>query len=345
MRRTPRTVGAGRHVRTKDDHLTELYGLPAFTFPEERDSAGVTLPEADAVAWRIGYERGTGDERWKDTFERLCAAVDSARIRALIIGIWGDPEDTEPDEVVSAFLDARDRLTGLRSVYFGDITDKECRISRIGQTDVTPLIASCPALEEFSVRAGESYDREGLHPLSFPRLRHDALRRLVVESAGLRGHVLRGVGESELPALEHLELWLGARDDGGDGEIADLAGILSGDRLPRLRSLALRNSEMQDEVAAAVGAAPVVAGLDVLDLSLGTLTDAGAEALLGGQPLTHLRKLDLHHNYLSEPMRQRVRNALEPAGVEVDLDPSDAETEVDGDGVPVPSISVGPLTY
>ncbi|GAA1163217.1 hypothetical protein GCM10009654_19960 [Streptomyces hebeiensis] len=332
-------------MRTKDDHLTELYGLPAFTFPEERDVAGVLLPEADAVAWRIGYERGTTGELWSDTFERLCAAVDSARIRALIIGIWGDPEDTEPDEVMRAFLGARDRLTGLRSLYFGDITDEECRISRIGQTDVTPLLASYPALEEFSVRAGESYDMQGLHPLRFPRIRHDALRRLVVESAGLRGHVLRGVGESELPALEHLELWLGAREDGGDGEIADLGGILSGNRLPRLRSLALRNSEMQDEVAAAVGAAPVVAGLDVLDLSLGTLTDTGAEALLGGQPLTHLRKLDLHHNYLSEPMRQRVRDALEPAGVEVDLDPSDAEADEDENGVPVPSISVGPLTY
>ncbi|WP_436850690.1 hypothetical protein [Streptomyces longwoodensis] len=118
---------------------------------------------------------------------------------------------------------------------------------------------------------------------------------------------------------EHLELWLGAREDGGDGEIADLAGILSGNRLPRLRSLALRNSEMQDEVAAAMGAAPIVANLDVLDLSLGTLTDTGAEALLGGQPLTHLRKLDLHHNYLSEPMKHRVRDALEPADVKSTL--------------------------
>jgi hypothetical protein len=332
-------------MRTKDDHLTELYGLPAFTFPEEQDVAGVVLPAADAVAWRIGYERGASGERWTDTFERLCAAVDSARIRALIIGIWGDPEDTEPDEVMEAFLGARDRLTGLRSLYFGDITDEECRISRIGQTDVTPLLASCPTLEEFSVRAGESYDMEGLHPLRFPRIRHDGLRRLVVESAGLRGHVLRGVGESELPALEHLELWLGAREDGGDGEIVDLAGILSGNRLPRLRTLALRNSEMQDEIAAAMAAAPIVANLDVLDLSLGTLTDTGAEALLGGQPLTHLRKLDLHHNYLSEPMRQRLRAALEPAGVEVDLDPSDAEADEDENGVPVPSISVGPLTY
>ncbi|WP_437097595.1 hypothetical protein [Streptomyces longwoodensis] len=175
-------------------------------------------------------------------------------------------------------------------------------------------------------------------------------RRLLVGVDGLDAGArvrLGGHGKQVAPAGvgEHLELWLGAREDGGDGEIADLAGILSGNRLPRLRSLALRNSEMQDEVAVAMGAAPIVANLDVLDLSLGTLTDTGAEALLGGQPLTHLRKLDLHHNYLSEPMKHRVRDALEPADVKVDLDPSDAEADEDENGVPVPSISVGPLTY
>lgn len=63
-----------------------------------------------------------------------------------------------------------------------------------------------------------------------------------------------------------------------------------------------------------------MARLSTLRLSLGTLGDAGAEALLGGQPLTHLAELDLHHHYLSEPMTGRLREALEPSGVRVDLD-------------------------
>ena len=104
--------------------------------------------------------------------------------------------------------------------------------------------------------------------------------------------------------------------------MADLAPILAGSRFPRLRHLALRNSDIQDEIAAAL-ARPVVAGLATLDLSMGTLGDEGAEALLGGQPLTHLRKLDLHHNFLSEAMRERILATLGPAGVKVDL----SETE------------------
>ncbi|MEU2258588.1 aminotransferase class I/II-fold pyridoxal phosphate-dependent enzyme [Nocardia xishanensis] len=44
---------------------------------------------------------------------------------------------------------------------------------------------------------------------------------------------------------------------------------LSGDRLPALKHLALRNSETQDDVCAALAAAPVVARLESLDISMG----------------------------------------------------------------------------
>ncbi len=158
-------------------------------------------------------------------------------------------------------------------------------------------------------------------------------------------------GASELPALVHLELWLGRSDDGGDCEVADPEPILSGARLPRLRRLALRNSEIQDEVAAAAASAPVVARLDVLDLSMGVLSDDGAATLLDGRPLTHLKKLDLHHHFLSEPFQDRIRQALEPAGVEVDLD-QDCVLDINGLRLPgkryelrEPDICVGPDSY
>jgi hypothetical protein len=65
---------------------------------------------------------------------------------------------------------------------------------------------------------------------------------------------------------------------------------------------------------------------------MGVLTDQGAAALLGGQPLTHLKRLDLHYNYLSEEMCDRLRETLEPAGVDLDLDPRDAEQDIEEDG-------------
>jgi hypothetical protein len=330
-----------------NDELTTFHGLAAFTFPPAESTA--PLPEPEAVAWRITclwYPPAHGaprvEEIWKETFTRFCSRVDTTRVRALIIGAWGD-QDEGPDEVIAMLLAAADQFPALRAVFIGDILTDHLPVQSIAQTDVTPLLAGFPALEELGVRAGEGDDLvmvEGADEpvwvpqrLEFTPLRHERLRKVTVQSAGLRATMVRGLGESDLPALEHLELWLGMECYGADSRITDLEPILSGARLPRLRHLALRNSEMQDEVAAALASAPVVGRLETLDVSLGELSDVGAAALLDGQPLTHLNTLDAHHNFLTEPMRDRIRTALEPAGVTVNLDPADARAWTDDNGV------------
>lgn len=317
---------------TIGDHLDALYRLPAHTFPGP-DAATDGLPEAEAFAWRITSDVYDADEEWTQAFARFCAAVDTTRVRALIVGAWQEAYDSEPTAVVEALVAARERFPALRALFVGDMVMEECEISWINQTDLTPLLAAYPELEEFGVRGGSG--------LRFPALRHDALRRLTIESGGLPAEVVRGIGASDLPALEHLDLWLGTPDYGGDSEAADLEPILSGARLPRLRHLALRNSEMQDAVAAAVASAPVVARLEVLDLSMGVLTDEGGAALLAGQPLTHLKKLDLHHHYLSEALADRIRRTVETEGVEVDLDRDDADEDQDDDGTVWRYVAVG----
>lgn len=296
---------------TIGDHLQELHGLPAFDFPGA-DAPADGLPDPGSVAWRIGVDAYESEEEWEEAFARFTATVDTTRVRALIVGAWSDVYDTGPEEVLSALLGARGQLPALRALFLADITYEECEVSWINQGDVTPLLEAFPELEEFGVRGGQG--------LALTALRHGRLRKLTVETGGLPAEVVRGVAASELPALEHLDLWLGVSEYGGDAEVTDLEPFLAGTRLPRLTHLALHNSEIQDEIAAALAGAPVVARLESLDLSMGTLGDEGAAALLGGQPLTHLKKLDLHHHFVSEPMRERIRQALEPAGVTVDLD-------------------------
>ncbi|MFJ4616831.1 STM4015 family protein [Streptomyces sp. NPDC088812] len=303
-------------------HLHELYRLPAYTFPGP-DEPTDDLPDPDAVAWRITSDVYDADEEWTRAFARFRAAVDTTRVRALIVGAWQGAYESAPLTVIEALVAARDRFPALRALFLGDIVMEEAEISWIRQTDVTPLLTGFPDLAEFGVRGGCD--------LRFPALRHTGLRRLTVETGGLPAEAVRGIAASDLPALEHLDLWLGTPDYGGDAEAADLEPILTGERLPRLRHLALRNSEIQDAVATAVASAPVVARLEVLDLSMGVLTDEGAAALLAGQPLTHLKKLDLHHHYLSEAVQDRLRQCLEPAGVDVDLDRDDADEDEDED--------------
>lgn len=155
------------------------------------------------------------------------------------------------------------------------------------------------------------------------------MKSLVIECGGLPGTVLRGILQSEFPALEKLELYLGEEQYGASFTMSDLEPLLSGIVFPNLRSLGLRDSEWADEVAAAVAQAPVLSRLTTLDLSLGNLSDAGAKCLLESPGVARLKKLDLHHHYISRPLMAR----LAEAGPLVQLDDMNEPDEYKGKAV------------
>ncbi|WNZ06836.1 STM4015 family protein [Streptomyces sp. 11x1] len=320
---------------TIGSHLEEFHDLPVHRFPKSvKDRPGAAgLPAPESVAWNITVDSYDTEEGWEEAFGRFLASVDTEKVRALVVGAWNEVYDNGPEKIVQALVAAKDRLPSLRALFLGDIVMEECEISWINQGNVGPLLEAFPELEEFGVRGGQG--------LVFPPLRHERLRSLTVETGGMPAEAVRGVAGSDLPALVELDLWLGTSEYGGDSEVADLAPILAGTRLPALKYLGLRNSEMQDDICAALAAAPVVARLDVLDLSMGVLTDDGATALLTGQPLTHLKTLDLHHNYLSAEIRDRLRDSLEAEGVQVDVDADDAESDEEEDGTVWRFVAVG----
>lgn len=301
------------------DHLKEFHGLPVFTLPHEETPVPGALPEPGAAAWRLdcGW-----DEDWpfSKLWRRFTDVVATEHVRALVIGPWWSGEYSELAPVLELIVADAARFPALRALFLADVVGEECEVSWLRMNDITPAIEAFPLLEEFGVRGcGDTY-RDG--DLRLRPVEHDRLRVLRFESGGLPGAVVRAVGASELPALEHLELWLGVEEYGGNATLADLEPFLDGGRFPRLRHLGLQNSPMQDEIARAVASAPVVAGLESLALSLGTLSDAGAEALLAGQPLTHLGELDLCHHYVSPSWRARIQEALEPHGVGLGLEPA-----------------------
>ena len=172
---------------------------------------------------------------------------------------------------------------------------------------MSPLFRAYPNLEHFRVR--------GTNGLILGEIHHAKLKSLVIESGGLDVGVLRDAVTEDLPGLEHLEIWLGSDNYGGNITLSDLEPVLSGKRFPKLKYLGLRDSEFQDEIAAAVARAPILPRLETLDLSLGTLSDEGAAALLGSDAFYGLKKVDLHHHYLSDGMMARLKSS----GVAVDL--------------------------
>lgn len=293
------------------EHLETFHDLPVFELDQE-DPEQTPPPAPGAVAWRVSASPYDDDEpTFQDSFDHLLDQVDPAGITAIVAGWWGPGwEGSRSGLVISALAAAADRLTALEAIFLGDILSEESEISWIEHDELTPLLTAFPRLKRLDVRGGTGLTLAAVH--------HDALETLRFETGGLPAHVVRAVGDSTFPALCHLELWLGSQNYSGDSGPDDWAGILSGSGLPALTHLGLQDSEIQDEVAAAVAAAPIVARLESLDLSMGTLGDEGAEALLSGQPLTHLRTLDLGNHYCSAAMIGRLHAAL--PGVDVRTD-------------------------
>lgn len=295
--------------------LAAFAGLPVrdFTFTRRKDAKKAGIPaDVEAWAWRVGVEDTHGPVRFGEVFEAFLESVDTTRIKALILGNWCDDGDPDLSPELTSYLLAEQaaRFPGLEALFVGDMSQEMAEVSWIGHGDPGRLLARFPRVRRFGLR--------GTAELSMEPFSHEALEEVTFQGGGLPPEVVRAFAQSELPALTGIDLYLGTIQYGGGATSEDLHQILQAEAFPALRHLGLRNAENVDELAEALAHAPVVGGLATLDLSLGILTDDGAAALLAGQPLTHLAKLDLHHHCLSDAMMERVRQAL--PGVEVVLD-------------------------
>ena len=273
------------HVNDISSNAETFVGLPVADY-----RADLELQKDTAYRFRSTWDEDT----LLPNLQSFLSTPGATEAQALLIGAWfADEMDRKPDELVSTLVRNASKLPRLRAIYFGDIISEEAEMSWIQQTDLWPLLQAFPRLEVFRCRSGAG--------LSFSKLEHEGLRALALESGGLDRSVVLSLSQAQLPNLEHLEIWLGTEDYGGNTTLEDLSHILSGEKFPKLKYLGLRNSDKADSLAQALVKSPIVERLEVLDLSLGTLSDTGGEALLGLQSPS-LKSLNLHHNYMSAPV-------------------------------------------
>lgn len=297
-----------------DSHLEEFGGR---RIVEWKPRQAVQNPADTLFRLSIDYD----DElTWPQLFEKFLSTPLAGFAAGIIVGPWQADDTSAPaDAVVEALAAARDRLPNLNAIFVGDIASEENEISWIVQTDLGPLLKFYPQLEHFGSRGGTS--------LYFSDVSHQSLRTLVVQSGGLPSEAVQQILSSSLPALEHLELWLGDENYGATTTVADLEPLLSGNLFPRLKSLGLRDSEIADDIAKALAGSPLVSRLETLDLSLGTLGDEGANALAESPAIRGLKKLDLSHHYMSDAVMRR----MERLGPVVDVS-EQQEADKDADG-------------
>ncbi|WP_412027617.1 STM4015 family protein [Deinococcus yunweiensis] len=287
---------------TISEHLTEFGSLQVRQW-----NPGDPLGDPATTIHRISVD-WDDEQPWVQKFRAFLELPGVEASRGVVVGWWGTEDSEAPaSDVVEALVAAHASLPDLRVLFFGDVTYEENEISWIQQADLSPLLAAYPHLTHLGVRGGNNLS---LGRLSLPELRH-----LIVQTGGLDVSVVREVMTAELPALEHLELFLGTEGYGANSSVDDLTPVLDGTLFPKLTYLGLKNSDHQDQIAQVLADAPVLTRLEELDLSLGVLTDEGGQALLGSEAVRGLKKLHLVHHFMSEDMVAR----LEALPVQVDV--------------------------
>jgi len=275
---------------------------------------GTTPSKAPGTVYRLSldYDADTSMAALLADFLDSC---DAATLEALVIGNWGESASESPDEFLAELAARASRLPAFKALFVGDMTYEECEISWITQGDYGPLLQAFPQLQALRMRGSTS--------LALPATTHAGLRELTIECGGLPSSVCAALAQSSFPALETLELWLGVDDYGFDGDLDDVRLAVDKLRTPALRTLGLRDAEIADEVAQWLATQSWIAQLHTLDLSLGTIGDAGAQALLASPHVRGLARLDLSHHYISKPLQAQLRAAI--PGVVLDDEQDDDE--------------------
>jgi len=277
------------------------------------------------VKLSIGYDEFEEGQRIGTEIEKLSSSPESSSLTSLIIGDWGQAYENSSEEVVESLVTHSASFPALRKLFIGEMGYEECEISWITQSDLSPLLPAFPELQSLTIQGGNE--------LSLAELKHDKLEELIIISGGLGKAVLDHIATSQLPNLRKLELYLGVEDYGFDGSLADLLPLIEVGKFPKLTYLGLKNSQIQDEIAGALANAPILEQLDTLDLSLGTLSDEGAELLLASDRIKKLKALNLSHHYMSDEMISRWKQS----GLPVDV--SDKQESDDEEDWRYPSIT------
>lgn len=259
------------------------------------------------VKLSIGYDEYEEGKKMQDMLEELANGPASKELTSLIIGDWGGAYENDSSEIVETLVRLNGQFPGLRKLFIGDMDFEECEVSWILQSNLAPLLTAYPELVSLTIK--------GSSQLELDPARHEKLEELVIICGGLGENVIASIHGGQFPRLKKLELYIGVEDYGFDGDLDTILPLIEPGKFPALTYLGLKNSEIQDEIAIALAQAPILDQLHTLDLSMGTLSDKGAEALLGSERVKKLQFLNLSHHYMSDEMISR----LQQSGLHVDV--------------------------
>ena len=244
--------------------------------------------------------------------DQFVETQDTSNLDSLVIGYWSEEYDlsdtTDMKKMADCLLSHKDKLFALKALFIGDISQEESEVSWIEMIDHSIFINGGDFPLEF-------YQAKGDGGFLRKPLRSMTLKKLVFITGGLSRDTVEYLMKSDLPNLEHLELWIGS-DCYGNVGLSDLKPIIDGVFFPKLRYLGLRNSEFADEIAIELAQSPIVDRLEEIDLSLGAFGDKGAKALAESDSVNKLKKVTLDYHFMTDDGMKALKAAIPQASME-----------------------------
>jgi len=291
-------AAAGAHLAA---HASALLGPLE---PHQRTHDG---EDRDAFVWRRGFidhARLSNDDNATrnattvaEIVGLLFAHPSGRRVTRLDLGINGDDEPL--DNVIEVIAGGGAPPT-LRALLLGDYNDEQRMISYFEVGRLAPLWR-VTSLREVVVH--------GVFDVG--TIDHPLLEHVEFQTGGLSPASAQAIAVARWPRLRHLDIWYGDPNYGGDATIVDVRPLLARTDLPELIHLGLKNAAFTDEICSQLATSPLMPQLHELDLSLGTMSDAGAEALAAAaEAFPKLARLDVSDNYLGDAAIAVLRRAF-----------------------------------
>lgn len=299
------------------------------------DELGLPGDKVATYGWRSGFwqwlrieneadwmnEKYDAAEVARNLFSRpMCAALEELRIGILR---W----DHNDVDVPAVLAEARKHAwaADLPKLHLGDV-DRNIDMAHHMIGDVgKPISKAFPKLQRLKLHSSEQTWRGGGVTFGISGLDLPELSELVIETCSMSKKRLGHLLAAKLPRLEKLEVWFGSENYGCDASIKSLTKILDGSAFPRVRHLGLCNAEFQNDIAIAMASAKISQQLESLDLSMGTMTEVGAEALIAGAKwFRKLTALKLDKNFLPMETVRAVRKAFPFATADAQKEPDNS---------------------
>jgi uncharacterized protein (TIGR02996 family) len=270
----------------------------------------------------------TGDLAWtlaKATQTRLVRNLCILDVAVFVAEDWDDDAEVDHDQMQEDYpglgpLTKSPYLGNLRFFQLGnqhevgndDYLYDSLRAPYIG-LDVLWMIQKMPKVEELYLNLYNSIDGKELFGLrSLTRLR-------VLQFCLGDSYPLRVLAENAaMGQLTHLLLHPQAVEEGKKAYItrAGVRALVRSRHLPHLTHLALHQTDMGDEGCTEIVRSGILDRLEVLDVSYGSITDAGARILAACPDLAYVEFLNVSQNALTK----KGIAALEAVGIEVRAD-------------------------